>query len=150
MLCSKYRNFINYASGLAVIQTMRPMTSTSVDAKEFHCIAILDLDGFLASFTDSDQFADALAIKARDIVNEWWADNAARDKQGVRVPIERAYKLTTHTWRGRKKQEYSMYDLQLSSWGFTQTNLHCEVPQKMLPSDVRYEPAFFFYSLSLT
>jgi hypothetical protein len=48
-------------------------------------------------------------------VAEWTGDNAGKDKQGVRVPIERAYKIAQHTWKGRHKQEWSIYDLQLST-----------------------------------
>jgi hypothetical protein len=45
--------------------------------------------------------------------------------------------LGQHTWRGRRKQEYSQTDLQLSTWGFNQKNLHVEFPEKMSLANVK-------------
>ena len=160
MLCAKYRNFINYASGLAVIQTTR--VNAKKDKEVFECIAVLDLDGFLACFSEGDSFSDALQQKAQELTQEWWGDNGGKDKMSLRVPVERSYKLSQYTWKNKKRQEFSAYDLQLSkklsrrqslvvgktflrvpgTWGFTQKNLHCETPPRIAVSDVRVKRDF--------
>jgi hypothetical protein len=137
LLISKYRAFQNFSSGVAVIHTVRPRLSGRDKEREFESICVMDLDGFLATFAESQAFSEALEKRAIEVVREWWADNSQKDKAGVRVPIERSYRLSQHTWRGRKKQEYSQTDLQLSSWGYNQKNLHVEIPTKMTLGDVK-------------
>jgi hypothetical protein len=77
MMFGKYKKQINYLSGIGMLETVRPATPGAKQGdKDFHLICMLDLDNFLLSFTDSDNFADALALKAQEIVDEWMGDNA--------------------------------------------------------------------------
>lgn len=113
MLIAKYKAFINFVSGVAVIQTTRVSSGKDRDST-FECVAALDLDSFLAAFSDSEQFSEALFAKTQELVQEWWGDNGGKDKMSIRIPIERSYQLSKHTWRENKRQEFSVYDLTLS------------------------------------
>ena len=138
LLYNRYKQFNNYASGLAIIQTTRPTAAGQQESdKAFECIAIIDLDGFLSAFAEATAFADALCNKIADVVGEWQAENCSPSTMGVRVPVERSYRLSQHVWKGRRRQEASQYDLQLSSWGWNQKQLNVEHPEQMYASDVK-------------
>jgi hypothetical protein len=120
LLYNKYKQFNNYSSGLAIVQQTRPTAPGQQETeKSFECVAILDLDSFLAAFSESLAFADALCGKILDVCNEWQAENSAPNTVGVRVPVERSYRLAQHVWKGRRRQEASQYDLQLSECSLT-------------------------------
>jgi hypothetical protein len=71
MLFSRYKNFVNYVSGLVIIQTTRPNAVGKREGeKAFECIAILSLDAFLSAFTEADVFADTLESKIHEVSRE--------------------------------------------------------------------------------
>jgi hypothetical protein len=137
-LVSKYKGSQDFSSGVATFNTTRPESTTGREQERaFESCAVLDLDTFLGGFTDSESFARIMSAKTDELVAEWTADNAHPSMAGLRSPVERSYRIGGHTWRGKKRQEFSQTDFQLSSWGWTQKMLHLELPDVMCNNDVR-------------
>lgn len=109
LLCSKYRSFQNFVSGLAVIQTTKPNMSGRERDKEFEAIAVMDLDSFLSAFSEAEALADALVQKSEDLVQEWGADNA--HKVMLFIIINR-FSSFTNPYR-RKKLEFAFQSNEL-------------------------------------
>jgi hypothetical protein len=137
MLIAKYKGTQDFVSGVATIQTTRPESTGKDQERSFESCSVVDLDTWLAGFGDGEAFAQVMAQKTEELVAEWTADNAHPSMAGLRSPVERSYRIGGHTWRGKKRQEFSQTDFQLSSWGWTQKQLHLELPDKMSNNDVR-------------
>ena len=88
ILRNKYKQYCNYGSGYAVIQTTRPPNPSRPDDKPFEQVAILDLDGFIMAFSETEKLAAALESSAKAVISEWASDNGGREKVGQRVPVE--------------------------------------------------------------
>jgi hypothetical protein len=152
MLHGIYKQKINFGQlGLAVFQTTAPARPKrladrkSGDKDTMDAVAIFDLDSFISSFVQHDELANFLEAKCAEVMAEWRADNAGKEKMGSRVPIERVFSFAKYSWEGKtKKKEESEYDIQLSTYGFTAANQHKDVPEQMGLNHIKVRARFLF------
>jgi hypothetical protein len=116
------RNFVNYASGFAVVHTTRPRFGGQTSA-DFEQVSVLDLDNFLSSFGDLDGLHRLVSNKCAEIQAEWKATNGAKEMMGSRSPVQKLFTLANYSWVSKKqKQERACYDLNLNTFNFTMKN----------------------------
>lgn len=118
ILVRQYSRLANWEFGWGVFETHRVTNDRSEEAKAkiaTHVIAV-PLDGLLDYLFDADVVADRLQAAAVQLVKRW-------NQRMPRKALEWNDEICSEVWlSSKKKQESSVFELTLSTYGFHQAN----------------------------
>ena len=149
-LLKRNKRYVDYSSGYVGVFTPKPKEaplpeskftfSSSYQQKEnrdfFHC-ALLPCDTFLTAFQQPKQFADLLQVRAQNVLVEWPVINHGLAPEN-RVMAERYFSMYQNVFRGaRNNAEQSIYEMQISSYGYTKAARKVPIPEPLQMRDLK-------------
>jgi hypothetical protein len=144
----------NSSSGGAnkmVFQRRYDGISQTEEEKDYHYAALLPSERFLQLFGDPVAFSQRLEQGAEDVMEEWERVNRVLVPTD-RTQAERYYPLHEHSFRGqRNTPEKSVYELQISTFGYTEQSRRVDYPDPIEMRDLKASQMMqlFFYFASL-
>ena len=109
-------------------------------------VAVIPCDPFLNGFKDEIAFAHILEQKGKLLVEEWPLVNKGVVDKEKRIMVERQFTLLRNSYPAmRGGLEYAEYEMQLSSWGYTQKARAVDHPEELTLKDIKASFSSFFY-----
>jgi hypothetical protein len=139
MLRKTNRRSLDFSSGYVTLSVPAPpSTNKYQDPKKLpDFVALMPADKFVDSFSSSKELSEILTLKCRELISEWNALNNKPEMANQRTPLDKLFELFRHTWKRWGKAETSVYELQLSTYGYTSQNMNAERPKKMTLKDIK-------------
>ena len=128
---------MDFTSGY-VVMSLVYHAGNPTDEDQFQHMVLVPVDKFLEAFADPQAMAEAVDLKANQVIKEWGLLNGNPETAGNRTQVERAFTLSEHSWKQYGKiQHRSLYELQLQTWGFTDLYNKIPSPPTMRQYDVK-------------
>ena len=134
-MLNNYKKLNGYESGIAMLHTEIPAYADY--AEKTDSILLMDLKSFLVAMADPLDTARMLEEEAVSLVKEWNDINGAAENVGKRFPRQFVFQLSEHTWKRNGKSYTTVFELFLSSFGFTRNNNHHAGPVTMELANVK-------------
>lgn len=115
------RRCLDFSTGFVSLTTPRRVEGST---KSYDGVALLPICNFVDAFENSAGFAAALEAAADDLVVLWNKENVDPKRAKRRTATGKSFTLFEHSFTGRNSRtERSVYELQLNTYGYTQTNM---------------------------